>query len=243
MEQVPFFSFVIPAHNEEGYIVDTLACLSALEYPKEQYEVIVVENGSSDETLLRAKQSAGPNVQVISVPGKGVSNARNQGIERVRATADWILFLDADTRINPSFLREVTIFLSAQSAVPYVLGTAALGPWPATFWMNFWYTLANLGTWMRGSSYAGLLLVKRELVMSKTIRFDETMHVGEDLRFAAEVKKHGKGFFLWTKNACTSTRRYANGEWAKFPLWVGVWLFAMIVPIHVQRRFKYKVVR
>jgi glycosyltransferase involved in cell wall biosynthesis len=242
MTKTPFFSFVIPAHNEEGYIAETLACLARLDYPKNSYEVIVVENGSTDQTAARAKSVAQTGVTILSIAGKGVSNARNEGVRHVSKTADWVFFLDADTHIDPPFLREVTAFIESHASVPYVLGSANLGPWPRSRFMDFWYTLANLGTWIRGSSYAGLMLVKHEVLLAG-VHFDEGMEVGEDLRFSSEAKKHGKSFFLWTRSAHTSTRRYSKDAWKKFPMWVGVWLFAMMVPIHVQRRFKYKVIR
>jgi glycosyltransferase involved in cell wall biosynthesis len=239
-----FFSIVVPAHNEEGYIVETLNCLVALEYPKDSYEVIVVENGSSDKTLENARRVSGahPNITVLSVPKAGVSAARNIGAGKVSVAADWVLFLDADTHIGSSFLVDVVKFLREHTAQDYVVGTASLWPWPHSRLMYFWYFWSNFGVYLRGSTYAGLLLVKHEL-LNKGVCFDETMSVGEDLRFSTQAKKSGKSFFMWTKVAQTSTRRYANGDWYKFPMWVGVWFFAMIVPIHVQRRFKYKVVR
>jgi glycosyltransferase involved in cell wall biosynthesis len=45
-----FFSVVIPAHNEEGYIDKTIISLKEEDYPREKLEVILVENGSEDKT-------------------------------------------------------------------------------------------------------------------------------------------------------------------------------------------------
>jgi len=49
-EETLFFSIVIPAYNEEKYIGTTLTALKQLEYPPDRFEVIVVDNGSTDGT-------------------------------------------------------------------------------------------------------------------------------------------------------------------------------------------------
>ena len=50
-----FFSIIIPSHNEEKYITQTLEHIKALDYPKDKLEVFVIENGSSDNTYFVAK--------------------------------------------------------------------------------------------------------------------------------------------------------------------------------------------
>ena len=45
-----FFSLVIPAHNEQGYIDKAIQSIIQVDYPKEKLEVIIIENGSEDKT-------------------------------------------------------------------------------------------------------------------------------------------------------------------------------------------------
>ena len=66
MSSHPFFSFIVPAYNEASVIERTLSCLRDLDYPKDRYEVIVVENGSSDDTFARASRFASPAFKVIT---------------------------------------------------------------------------------------------------------------------------------------------------------------------------------
>jgi glycosyltransferase involved in cell wall biosynthesis len=240
--QAPFFSIVIPAHNEELYISETLESLHALKYPVDSFEVIVVENGSDDATLERARVSARSNMMVISVPVAGVSAARNTGASKINPNSDWVIFLDADTHMSPTFLNDITNFLEEKKEKEYVIGSVSLWPWPYTKIMTFWYFWSNFGMYIRKSAYAGFLIVKPELLRNN-VSFDESVCVGEDLRFAVEARKQGNYFFMWTRKARTSTRRFTNGGWKKIPVWVGMWFFAMMVPIYVQRRFQYKVVR
>src|ERR1700735_2741178 len=98
-----FFSFVIPAHNEENYLRDTLEHLKQLDYPADRFEVIVVENGSGDRTFELARGFESGNFKALQ-SGKGVSRAKNAGIDHLSPQSDWAVFLDADTIIEPDFL-------------------------------------------------------------------------------------------------------------------------------------------
>src|SRR3989344_7672697 len=96
-----FFSIIVPAHNEEKLIAETLTHLTALQYPKDRYEVIVVENGSTDKTFEIARRFEAPNFKILR-SDKGVSRARNYGVMQTRLDRDWYLFLDADTFLGSS---------------------------------------------------------------------------------------------------------------------------------------------
>lgn len=86
-------SVIIPAYNCEKTIIRAIRSTGV--YLTNQIEVIVVNNGSTDNTETLIKKEAKNNKNIIYVESeKGVSNARNKGIEMV--TAEWITFLDAD---------------------------------------------------------------------------------------------------------------------------------------------------
>ncbi|KGE72383.1 glycosyltransferase family 2 protein [Limosilactobacillus reuteri] len=86
-------SVIIPAYNCEKTIIRAIRSTGV--YLSNQIEVIVVNNGSTDNTETLIKKEAKNNKNIIYVESeKGVSNARNKGIEMV--TAEWITFLDAD---------------------------------------------------------------------------------------------------------------------------------------------------
>jgi glycosyltransferase involved in cell wall biosynthesis len=75
---------------------------SALTQTNPPYEVVVVDDGSADETKQRVTEMASENTIVIDGGGRGVSAARNAGI--ARAKGDWVAFLDGDDYWNPEFL-------------------------------------------------------------------------------------------------------------------------------------------
>ena len=103
-----FFSIIVPAHNEENYLGDTLLHLKNLDYPPEKFEVIVVENGSSDKTFNVAKgfeslpAQAGGNIRVLQ-SAKGTSKAKNAGIDHLSPQSDWVIFLTRTRSLKRDF--------------------------------------------------------------------------------------------------------------------------------------------
>lgn len=96
------FSVVIPLYNKAPHV--ERAVRSALEQTLAPYEVIVVDDGSTDGglELVRAMNDARMTLLTRSPPGPGGYAARNLGIER--ATGEWIAFLDADDLWYPEHL-------------------------------------------------------------------------------------------------------------------------------------------
>ncbi len=90
------YSFIIPAYNSEKCIIDCLLSICRILLDRKDYEIIVVENGSTDYTYNVVDnfiQNNDFNVNLIKSE-KGVSKARNAGIEM--ATGEFVIFLDSD---------------------------------------------------------------------------------------------------------------------------------------------------
>lgn len=94
------FSVIIPLYNKADYIYDTLE--SVLTQTYENFEIIVVDDGSSDDSLSVIQKITDPRLQVVSQKNSGVSAARNKGI--AIAKAKWVVFLDADDIWLPNHL-------------------------------------------------------------------------------------------------------------------------------------------
>src|SRR5690606_38408478 len=89
---MPFFSVVIPLYNKENYIEDTLK--SVLNQTFQDFEVVIVNDGSTDNSLEKVKKFTDGRIRVFSQENLGVSVARNFGIEK--SNAEFIALLDAD---------------------------------------------------------------------------------------------------------------------------------------------------
>lgn len=97
---VPVFSVIIPAYNSAATLARAVDSVCAQTWPA--HEIIVVDDGSTDDTLQVAR-GFGDRVRVIHQSNAGVSMARNRGAEA--ATGDWLAFLDADDWYYPDRLR------------------------------------------------------------------------------------------------------------------------------------------
>ena len=94
MENLPLVSVIIPAHNAETFIADTLASVQAQTY--EALEVLVVDDGSTDRTpeIVRAVAAEDPRVTLLRQRNRGVAAARNLAIAHARGV--YVAPLDAD---------------------------------------------------------------------------------------------------------------------------------------------------
>jgi len=98
-EFLPMFSVVVPTYNRERFV--TSAIDSVLQQTFKDYEIIVIDDGSTDNTL-QALQKYGTRTKVIRQPNSGVSAARNKGVEVARGR--WIAFLDSDDEWDQNYL-------------------------------------------------------------------------------------------------------------------------------------------
>jgi biofilm PGA synthesis N-glycosyltransferase PgaC len=104
-EPLPFVSVVVPAYNEGLVIAQSLRSLLELNYP--HYEVLVVDDGSTDDTYERAMEVAHGSdtvpVQVITKHNGGKADALNVGIAHARG--DFVFNMDGDTKLSRNTLR------------------------------------------------------------------------------------------------------------------------------------------
>lgn len=99
---MPKASIVVPAFNCAKTLPETLASLCRQTF--EDFEIVVIDDGSTDETPQIAEEHAGrdPRIRVVRQPNRGLAGARNSGI--ATASAAFIGFCDADDLWHPSKL-------------------------------------------------------------------------------------------------------------------------------------------
>jgi hypothetical protein len=104
-------SIIVPAFNAAATIAETLRSICAQTWT--QWEAIVVDDGSTDETSAVVAEFVGrePRISLLRQDNGGEASARNTGL--ARATRDWLLFLDADDWISPVHLERMMSALAA----------------------------------------------------------------------------------------------------------------------------------
>lgn len=102
MPSAPFISIVIPAYNYAGTLERAVS--SVLKQLTEQHELIVIDDGSTDNTqdVLAELQKRSPSFRVIYKDNGGSASARNRGIKET--SADYLIFLDADDELDDGAL-------------------------------------------------------------------------------------------------------------------------------------------
>ncbi len=110
--RIPLVSVIIPACNAENTISQAIKAVKAQDYPSDSFEVIVVDDGSSDATALIAEAEG---VKVIKQSNQGAAAARNRGAKVAKGKL--ILFTDADCEPVPNWIATmVTRFEDAKVA-------------------------------------------------------------------------------------------------------------------------------
>ena len=102
----PLISIIIPAYNVEQYLT---ACLSIEQQTYQNFEVILIDDGSIDSTgaMCDTVATKDDRFKVIHQKNQGVSVARNKGIEKARG--EYIAFIDSDDKITPEYLSSFSL--------------------------------------------------------------------------------------------------------------------------------------
>ncbi|MBA7646081.1 Undecaprenyl-phosphate 4-deoxy-4-formamido-L-arabinose transferase [subsurface metagenome] len=109
-EKIEKVSVIIPTHNQKKILAKTLDYLILQDYPKEQYEIIVVDDGSTDATqeMVKSRMGSGVGLRYLYQKQRGPHFARNLGIKKARG--EIIIFVDSDIFTAPNFITEHVTF-------------------------------------------------------------------------------------------------------------------------------------
>ncbi len=144
-------SIVIPAFNEEKLLGGTLQSVweAAKVFPERgwEWELIVCDNNSTDRTAEIARAAG---AKVVFEQINQIARARNAGA--AAATGEWLLFVDADSRVNRELLKDAAAAIEsgrvlAGGATIRLDGSSKVGG----FVTRLWNTISRTGKWLAGS--------------------------------------------------------------------------------------------
>ncbi|MEK9180825.1 MAG: glycosyltransferase family A protein [Patescibacteria group bacterium] len=199
-------SVVIPARNEEKYI---RACLESilLNQTSDVIEVILVDNGSTDNTAEVAKYFA--EVRVVYEAQKGITRARQRGL--LEAKGELLAFLDADTLVTPKWFQTVSAEFASHPDMVCLSGPFDYYDLPVfkraltKFFQVLLYPLVNKITGFL--TQGGNFVVKKSALL-KIGGFDKNIEFyGEDTDISIRLHRVGKVKYTKELLILTSGRR------------------------------------
>ena len=114
-------SVIVPVYNVEDYVEKCIRSLLEQDIPLEDYEIICINDGSTDSSLsiLRRLQNEYENIIILDQENKGVSQARNNGLDH--ATGKYILFIDSDDYVEINSFKHILSKISKQKSEVMIL--------------------------------------------------------------------------------------------------------------------------
>ena len=198
-------SFIVPAHNEELWLGKCLTSIhTTMQTIREPYEVIVVDDASTDSTHQLAVQSG---ARTLQVNHRKISAVRNTGARA--ASGEIFFFVDADTQINERAAIAALAALRAGAA-----GGGCLFDFdaPAPLWARI--TLSGASAMARLIRWAcGCFLFCTRQTYNATGGFCEDLYAGEDIAFIQALKKVGRFVVLKPKVLSSGRKLDVVGPW------------------------------
>jgi glycosyltransferase involved in cell wall biosynthesis len=179
-------SVVMPAYNVEEHI--EAAILSVLSQTYRDFELIVVDDGSTDRSADIADKIADSRLRLIRQENQGVAVARNRGL--AEAAGEYVTFLDADDLWKPEFLTRM-VAVAEEKSVPFVYcGHSTLRENGREEHHQQIYLEGNvLSRWIGSSIPLNMcsVLVRRQFLEDAGISFTPGCLVGEDSEFFTKI--------------------------------------------------------
>ena len=185
-----FLSLIIPVYNAEKYIAETLDSLLCQDLPRQDYEILCINDGSRDNSLSILEDYAArhPNLRIVSKENGGVTTARNAGLEAARG--DYIWFIDADDLVKENCLTQLKALIPESGCDRIAFGayqfTDALTQEELTLSRNSGLTTNT--SWYDAVVWRSLLRKKFLEEHDLYFRYPELTH-GEDGLFMYEVTR------------------------------------------------------
>lgn len=178
-------SVIVPAYNASAFLEETIDSILASTYS--DLEVVIVDDGSSDNTWALAQDLATKHsrVRAFTQPNKGVSAARNKALSE--ATGTYILPIDADDLISPTYISDAVQVLDNQSNVKVVYAKAEFFGMRQGAWKLPRYSLHKLA--MHNQIYVSALYRKKDAL--EFGGYCETILGREDWEFWISMLKIG----------------------------------------------------
>lgn len=186
----PLVSIIMPTYNSSAFILKTLQALESQHF--DNYEIIIVNDGSRDNTLdiLAAEAKKNSRLTIIDKENGGVSSARNAGVRA--AKGEFISFLDDDDHIDPNFIIKMYTQQQKTDADAVYCGMYRVhdGTEKGLVKVESEFTDGDiLYNFLTGkvNFHLGSLFIRRQALEEHAIYFDERLRIGEDILYIYQL--------------------------------------------------------
>ena len=220
MNKAPLASVIIPSYNTEKYIEEMLKCVIHQTY--EKIEIIVIDDGSTDNTKKIVERYREEDNRIVLIEGnrRGVSHARNIGIEH--AKGEVLFFWDSDDLIEVEYISKAIAYRNKNDVESVLVGWAnykdGIKQEPEIHYLKAHYrdkeiveelipkfighSYQDINNWIgnkqsiregKESTACWRIMFDHDVIRRNQLRFDESLSLGEDTKFINE-------FFIYSKS-------------------------------------------
>lgn len=191
---LPFVSVIIPVYNDPAGLRNTLKSAVEQKYPSEMFEIIIVDNGSTDDTFKVANEFAEKYPQLIKVTVENTIQtsyaARNKGIRASKGSI--IVFVDADMTINVNWLQDIINEIEKYKADYLACNVEVHSSNDSIYGLYDKITGFPVERYVNNDHFAPTCcLVVSKALIDKIGLFDSTLLSGGDFEFGNRVYRAG----------------------------------------------------
>lgn len=207
------FSVIIPAYNEAQIIEQTIKALSNQTVSRSEYEIILVDNNSTDDTSGVALTSGCNKIIKELIPGTNI--ARQRGVKE--SVGDIIAFLDADCVPPPNWLEKIDVLLSKKGVAavsgPYNFQFRGLARIGEIIYTHYFFSIVDKLLWFIFRDRAGVIMGGNFATYRATIEkiggLPPFRFHGDDSAIAMLISRNvGKVLFHRKFNVISASRRF-----------------------------------
>lgn len=206
-------SFIIPAYNVEKYIERCLNSIFSQNVDEGRYEVIVIDDGSTDHTLdlLRSMEKEHGNLRVYTQGNQGPSAARNRGLDMCKGNYVW--FVDSDDYIAQGAIKDLLDYIDTNDVEAFHFTAKFVD-------LHHVVHEGDISCWLTNGIKDGKAVLKSDLLIgsssivlwktnylrSKNLRYNQSITWGEDSLFmylaiaqASKIKFINQCFYIYER--------------------------------------------
>lgn len=237
-------SVVIPCYNGASFIGETIE--SVLNQQYEQLEIIVIDDGSTDQSKSVINKFQDPRILYFYQENQGVSAARNKGLEK--AKGDYIVFFDADDLMSSGFIRSRVNALKGNTTYQFVCGP--IHTFPEIVHLKgavrdipreVLHYLPDFGTCP--SNY----LIRTSILKEHNIRFNECLSSTADRFFFLQLDRVAKGLYiedaplLYRVSTASMSNKLTINLINDNEEFLNELVIAQLIPANLKKVFYYKI--